>query len=35
MWRPAELLVYDWRPFSHRAKLLRRLAGLEVKLVTP
>lgn len=33
MWRPAELLVYDWRPYSHRARLLHRLAGYEVRLV--
>lgn len=35
MWRPAELLLYDWWPFAQRARLLDRLARLEVRVVTP
>lgn len=32
LWRPAELLLYDWRPFRREAELFRRLQRLDVEL---
>ena len=34
MWRPAELLLYEWRPFRQRMRLLERLSRLDVTLVS-
>lgn len=33
LWRPAELLLYDWWPASHRKALLDHLASMEVRVV--
>jgi hypothetical protein len=33
MWRPAELLLYDWLPFRHRVILLKRLERARVRLL--
>lgn len=33
VWRPAELLLYDWWPYRNRVRLLDRLAGLEVRVL--
>ena len=33
MWRPAELLTYDWVPLVRRLKLQRKLAQLSVKAI--
>ena len=32
MWRPTELLLYDWWPIARRRRLLRRLAALPVEV---
>ena len=32
MWRPTELLLYDWWPLARRRRLLRRLAALPVEV---
>lgn len=32
MWRPTELLLYDWWPVARRRRLLRRLAALPVEV---
>jgi hypothetical protein len=34
MWRPAELLLYDWMPVRRKRNLLARLAKMEVEFVT-
>jgi len=33
MWRPAELLLYDWWPQHHRTKLLGQLSQMQIRLV--
>ena len=33
MWRPAELLLYEWWPHHHRIRLLEQLSRLQVRLV--
>ncbi len=35
MWRPMELLLYDWWPIRAEARLFDRLATMPVRLVTP
>lgn len=32
MWRPAELLLYDWIPLTQRARLLDRLSRVEIDI---
>lgn len=32
LWRPVEMLLYDWWPLRREVKLTRRLAGLDVQL---
>lgn len=34
IWRPAELLLYDWWPYRNRIHLLDRLARLDVRVVS-
>ncbi len=33
MWRPAELLLYEWWPQRHRMRLLEQLSRLQIRLV--
>lgn len=33
MWRPAELLLYEWWPHHHRMKLLEQLSRMQIRLV--
>lgn len=33
LWRPAELLLYEWRPYQKKAKLFRRLAESNIEFV--
>jgi hypothetical protein len=33
LWRPTELLLYDWWPLRHRIRLLDHLAQMEIRLV--
>jgi hypothetical protein len=33
LWRPAELLLYEWRPFKRDAQLFGRLAGCKITVV--
>jgi hypothetical protein len=33
MWKPAELLLYDWIPVRRRRNLLARLASMEIECV--
>lgn len=35
MWRPIEILLYDWWPLTRRRALLRRLATIPVEIRTP
>ena len=35
MWRPLEIFLYDWWPIRNDRHLLRRLARMQVRLVTP
>jgi hypothetical protein len=35
MWRPMEIYLYDWWPIRRRARLLDRLARMEVDLYLP
>lgn len=32
MWRPVEVLLYDWWPLARRRALLRRLAGIPIEV---
>jgi hypothetical protein len=32
MWRPAEVLLYDWWPLARRRALLRRLAAIPIEV---
>jgi len=32
IWRPMEMLLYDWWPITRRARTYHRLAGIEVEL---
>lgn len=32
MWRPADLLLYEWRPFKRKARLFERLAHCKIQL---
>jgi hypothetical protein len=34
MWRPAEMILYDWLPITRRRRLFRRLAEAEVEVRT-
>lgn len=33
LWRPADILLFDWRPFSREAKLFRKLEQCKVEIV--
>ncbi len=33
LWRPAELLLYDWWPFAHEAKLYARINAMDVTVI--
>ena len=33
LWRPAELLLYEWRPYKRNAKLCNRIANCKVHVV--
>ena len=33
LWRPADLLLFDWRPFKRNAKLFDRIANCKVQLI--
>jgi hypothetical protein len=33
LWRPADLLLYDWRPFSREVKLFRKLEQCKVEIM--
>ena len=33
LWRPFELLLYEWLPFGRMAKAFDRMAGLPVNMV--
>jgi hypothetical protein len=32
MWRPIEILLYDWWPLARRGRVLHRLAGVMVEV---
>ena len=32
LWRPADLLLYEWRPFKRKVKLFERIAACKVQL---
>jgi hypothetical protein len=34
LWRPADLLLYEWRPFKREINLFRKLEQCEVEIVT-
>ncbi len=34
LWRPADFLLYEWRPFRREVKLFRKLEQCEVEVVT-
>jgi hypothetical protein len=34
LWRPGELLLYEWRPFKRDAKLFGKLERAEVQVIT-
>ena len=34
LWRPADLLLYEWRPFKREVNLFRRLEACKVEIVT-
>ena len=34
LWRPAELLLYEWRPYEHNAKLFERITRCSVEVTT-
>ena len=33
IWRPAELLLYEWWPHHHRMRLLEQLSRMQIRLV--
>ena len=33
LWRPAELLLYEWRPHQQNANLFKRIATCKVKII--
>jgi len=33
LWRPAELLLYEWRPHKRNAKLFDKLAKCDVQVI--
>lgn len=33
IWRPAELLIYDWRPYKRKAKVLERISKCNLQIV--
>ena len=35
MWRPLEILLYDWWPLLAEARLLERLAAMPVRVEYP
>ena len=35
LWRPAELLLYEWRPIREKAVTAARLAKAQIKIVHP
>lgn len=34
LWRPADFLLYEWRPFQREVKLFRKLEQCKVEIVT-
>ena len=34
LWRPADLLLYEWRPFKREVNLFRKLGQCKVEIVT-
>ena len=34
LWRPADLLFYEWRPFKREVNLFRKLEQCKVEIVT-
>jgi len=35
LWRPAELLLYEWRPYKRNEKLFDRIAKCRVQVIRP
>ena len=33
LWRPAELLLYEWRPYKRKAKLFDRLSKCKIQII--
>lgn len=34
LWRPADILLYEWRPFKKESKLFHRLANCDIRILT-